>query len=101
MNKFELSEKKPKAALYHVDVICVDSRSILADTEDEAVQRALEQTQREYGHSFEYQEALVREVLPNAACFSPRRGLTATNYCLGTKPNKQGKPEGRTCRYIG
>ena len=57
--------EKPKSALYHVDVICVDSRSILADTEDEAIQRALEQTQREYGHSFEYREALVREVLPN------------------------------------
>lgn len=51
--------EKPKAALYHVDVICVESRSILADTED------LEQTKREYGHSFEYRGALIREVLPN------------------------------------
>ena len=65
MSNFELSEKKPKAALYRIDVICVDSRSILADTEDEAVQCALEQTKREYGHSFEYRGALIREVLPN------------------------------------
>lgn len=67
MNSKEVSVpmSKPKAALYHVDVICVDSRSILADTEDEAVQCALEQTKREHGHSFEYQGALIREVLLN------------------------------------